>query len=374
MRFGEPIEVPEEGAVLDRRLLNRSLLARQLLLERVDGEPVEVIERLVGMQGQVPLDPYTGLWSRLRAFDPAAVGAALVERRLVRMTLMRTTLHLVSARDALRLRPLLQGMIERAFASSPFARELNGLDLEPVLRLAVELLEERPLTVAQLGDALGERWPDRDANSLAYAARYLLPLVQVPPRGVWGKTLRPTVTTLESWLGPAGEAEQSLEELVGRYLRAFGPASSADLRAWSWLGDVRPLIQRLRPRLRIYRDEAGRELFDVPDGVFCDGSTRAPARFLPQYDNLFLAHADRARVMKQVQWGPAFTHRGALFVDGFLAGAWRHSEKRREASLAVELQLRVAAAELRGVKREAERLLEFLSPDAPTRRVELASA
>jgi hypothetical protein len=166
-RSGEAMEAPEEGAVLDRRLLNRSLLARQLLLERVDAEPVEVIERLVGMQGQVPLDPYTGLWSRLRAFDPDAVGAALVERRRVRMTLMRTTLHLVSARDALGLRPLLQEMIVRAFASSPFARELSGLDLEPVLQCAVELLEARPLTVAQLGEALGERWPGRDANSLA---------------------------------------------------------------------------------------------------------------------------------------------------------------------------------------------------------------
>ena len=131
---------PEEGSVLDRRTLNRSLLARQLLLERVDLPPVDAVAQLVGMQTQVPLDPYIGLWSRLPAFDPVALGTALLERRLVRMTLMRATLHLVSAEDGLAMRPVLQAPIERASASSPFAAHLSGLELGPVISRGVELV------------------------------------------------------------------------------------------------------------------------------------------------------------------------------------------------------------------------------------------
>jgi hypothetical protein len=256
-------EHPEEGAALDRLTLNRALLSRQLLLDRVGGDPVELIDRLVGMQAQVPLDPYVACWSRLHAFDPDALGRALLERRAVRMTLMRATLHLVSSADALRLRPLLQGMLERAFASSPFARELAGVDLAPVLERGTEQVEREPLTLAQLRAELAVEWPGHDANALAYAVRYLVPLVQVTPRGVWGKSMQPTVTTLASWLGDDSTAEASADELVLRYLRAFGPASSADIRTWSWLTDVAPVLERLRPRLRSYRDETGRELFDV---------------------------------------------------------------------------------------------------------------
>jgi hypothetical protein len=358
--------------VLDRRTLNRTLLARQLLLARVDDDPVDVAERLVGLQAQVPLDPYIGIWTRVHPFDPEELGRALLERRCVRMTLLRSTLHLVSSADALRIRPLLQGMLERAFAASPFARRLAGLDLSRVVERGRRLVEEEPLTLARLRAALADEWPGVDANALAYAVRYLLPLVQVTPRGVWGRTLQPTVTTLESWLGEeeAGGGS-SLDEVVLRYLRAFGPASGADVRTWSWLGDVRGVLARLRPRLRVYRDESGRELFDVADGVFADPSSPAPVRFLPQYDNVFLSHAERGRIADRVRWDGSFAHRGAFLVDGFLAGAWRLREEKREATLAVEVRTPIRAGERRRLREEAEALLVFLAPEARSRRLAL---
>ena len=342
--------------MIDRRTLNRTLLARQLLLERADGDPVELVERLVGMQAQVPRDPYIGCWARLRDFDPHVLGAELEARRLVRMTTLRSTLHLVSARDALGLRPLLQPMLERAFRSTPFAKRLGGLDLEPVLARAAELVEGEPLTVAQLGAALAQQWPEHDPQALAYAARYALPLVQITPRGVWGKTLQPTVTTLNAWLDEAPGVDATVDELVLRYLRAFGPATAADVRTWSWLTDVRPVLERLP--LRVDRDERGRELFDVEDGLVADASEPAPVRFLGQYDNVFLSHADRSRVIGDVAWDASFAHHGAFLCDGFLAGRWRL----RETTLTVEVRARVTAGERREIRAEAGRLLELLAP------------
>lgn len=283
--------------MLDRRTPNRSLLARQFLLDRVDAPALEVVERLVGIQAQVPLDPHIGRWSRLRAFDPGTVGEAVLERCLVRMTLPRTTLHLVSADDALALRPVLQDAIARAFVSSPFARRLEGLDLDPVIARGVELVERQALTLSALAAGLVGEWPRFDADSLADAVRYLVPSSRSRRGASGGRTLQPKVTTLRSWLGRPLAAVPSADELVVPYLRAFGPATDADVRAWSWLRDVGPVLDRLAPRLRVYRDERGRVLYGVAAGVFCDGSAPAPVRFLPQYDNVFTAYAERGRIM-----------------------------------------------------------------------------
>jgi len=353
--------------------LNRTLLARQLLLERSDTRPLDAVAHLVGMQSQVPLDPYVGLWSRLRDFDPDALGRAILERRAVRMTLLRVTLHLVTSDQALRFRPALQKALERAFASSAFARELGGLDLAPVLERGVELLDREPLTTAQLRARLGEEWPDHDGNALAYAVRYLVPLVQIPPRGVWGKTLQPTMTTLAAWLEGVPARAGTTDELVLAYLRAFGPATAADIRAWSWLADVRSAVEALRGRLRTYRDERGRVLYDVEDGVFADPSTPAPVRFLPQFDNVFLSHADRGRIMGEVVWDHSFMHHGAFLADGFLAGRWKLTRTKAEASLAVDIRANVRAAQRRRIRDEAEGLLAFLASDASARRLELSA-
>ena len=355
--------------MLDRRTLNRTLLARQSLLERVDADPLDMVERLVGMQAQVPLDPYVGLWSRLRSFDPNELGEALLARRVVRMTFLRSTLHLVSSDDALRLRPLLQQMLERAFASSPFARALDGVDLRPVLAGGSELLEQEPRTIAQLRDALGAEWPACDAKALAYAVRYLVPLVQITPRGVWGRTLQPTVTTLATWLDDRAGEVATADDLVLRYLRVFGPATAADIRTWSWLTDIQRVLERLRPCLRAYKDEHGRTLFDVEDGVIAESDTPAPVRLLPEYDNVFLSHADRSRIVNNVQWNSSFRNRGALLADGFLAGAWKLTREKTHATLEINARTHISRQQRADIRKEAQELLAFLSPDAATQRL-----
>jgi hypothetical protein len=179
------------------------------------------------------------------------------------------------------------------------------------------------------------------------------------------------VTTLAGWLGAPPRAA-SLDELVLRYLRAFGPASPADVRAWSGLGDVRALLERLQPGLRVYRDEEGRRLYDAGDGVLVDPATPAPVRLLPQFDNVFLGHADRGRIMERVRWDSWFAHRGTIFVDGFLGGAWKLSRERGGATLALELRTRIGREARSELGLEAERLLAFMAADAPARRVQVA--
>ena len=223
----------QNGApVLSRRALNRTLLGRQLLLERVDRPAEDVIEHLVGMQAQEPPDPYLALWSRIEGFDPQELSTLIEERRAVRGSTLRTTLHLMTARDFLAIRPVLQDVLERAWKSSPFAKDLVGVDLAELLAAGRELVEEQPLTTAQLAKALAERWPDRVPNSLAYASRFLLPIVQVPPRGLWGKKAAPKATTAQVWLGQELGTETAADEAdppVPRGVRAGDGLGHADL-------------------------------------------------------------------------------------------------------------------------------------------------
>ena len=261
--------------VLTNRALNRATLERQLLLRRSTVRPLQAVEHLVGLQAQVPLNPYTALWSRLEGFRPEELAALLVDRRVVRMTVMRGTIHLVTAEDCLTLRPAMQPVLEAELTRhSEFAPHLRGVDLEPVLAFARELFAEEPRTGPQLRDALASRFPTAHAAALAYACRCLLPLVQVPPRGVWGKTAQVTTTTVEAWLGKPLSATSSLETIVLRYLGAFGPASVADVATWSRLTGLREVVERLRPQLVTFRSEAGRELFDLPDAPRPDPERR----------------------------------------------------------------------------------------------------
>ena len=272
--------------MLGQRALNRALLARQLLLERDRMPALDVVEHLVGMQAQAPLAPYVGLWSRLDGFDPETLSAAIVERRAVRTSLMRATIHLVTARDALWLRPLIEPVLERGFRASPPGRRLAGADLDGILATASELLASRPMSSPEMGALLAERWPEFDRESLVFAAGYRLPLVHVPPRGVWGVTGPVSRTTIEGWLGRPLETDHSIDELVLRYLAAFGPATVRDVQAWSGLTRLREVVEGLRPRLTTFRDAQDRELFDLPDAPRPDPETPAPPRFLPEYDNV----------------------------------------------------------------------------------------
>lgn len=363
------------GNVLGQRALNRALLARQMLLRRERHSAAEAIERLVGMQAQIPDAPYVGLWSRLEDFHPGELAELISGRAAVRTSLMRTTLHLVTARDCLALRPVLQPVLARGFASSPFARNLAGVEMEALLAAGRALLEERPRTTAELGKLLGKQWPERDAASLAHAVRYLVPLVQLPPRGIWGASSQATWTTVEMWLGqsvPPAASDAGLEEIILRYLAAFGPASVSDMRTWCWLTGLRAVVERLRVRLRVFHDERGTELFDLPDAPRPDPDSPAPVRFLPAYDNTLFSHADRTRIIAGEHLQVIIQNRlgtSTVLVDGFARGMWKIARERDAAALTITPFTPLSAADRDAVAAEGALLLAFAAPDAGTRDV-----
>ena len=357
---------------LSTRTLNRTLLDRQCLLRRERRPALELIGHLVGMQSQVPGDPFTALWSRIEGFDPAELDAAMLERRAVRTGVMRTTLHLLTADDAVAFAPLFAGVQQRAFrAQRRFREGIEGMDLAELLAAGTAAIEERPRTPAELARILGERWPDRDAQSLGMAIRYFVPIVQVTPRGLWQRRMQPTITTVAAWLDrtpPIASVPSVEEEVVLRYLRAFGPASVSDIRTWSWMTGLRAVVDRLRPRLRTYRDERGRELLDADDASIADPDENAPIRFLPEYDNLLLSHDDRTRISGS--WYPESRFsRGSVLVDGFGAAGWRIERDKGRANLLVDVFVDLSPSQHAELEAEGHALLAFLAADAEVRDV-----
>ncbi|GAA3249287.1 winged helix DNA-binding domain-containing protein [Streptomyces lavendulae] len=312
--------------VLGIRSLNRATLARQLLLSRAEMSAEDAVAHLVGLQAQNVKPPYYQLHARLAGFGPGELAGLMESREVVRMVTMRSTIHAHTARDALTLRPLVQPARDREVGY--FRKGLVGVDLVRLAARARSFVEEEPRTMGEIREELLREWPAGDPQSLSVAARCLLPLVQVTPRGVWGRGGQVRLTTVERWLGANadGVRAQTVDDVVLRYLGAFGPASVKDMQTWAGLTRLRPAFERLRPRLLVFRDENGAELFDLPDAPRPDADTPAPPRFLPEFDNLLLSHADRARVIAPEHKGRAWTGNQShctLLVDGFLAGLWR---------------------------------------------------
>jgi DNA glycosylase AlkZ-like len=353
---------------LTRRQLNRATLARQLLLERSDLSVSRAVEHLVGLQSQAPLAHYVALWSRLADFDPTDAGAALESGDLVRTHAMRATVHLFSRRDALRIRALMQPMLAARFGSSPFPKLLPNVDLDDVCREARSLATERPVGRVELGRRLAELFPGAPEEPLAYAVTYLEPMAQVPPRGVWGKRAPVRWQTYRGWLGADANTPASIDQLVLRYLAAFGPATVADIRTWSGLSGLREVVDRLATDLRIFADESGRELLDLPEAPRPAADVAAPVRFLPEYDNVLLSHDDRNRIIpdrRPVPLPPGDGARvGTVLVDGDFRGTWQLLSTKQTADL------QVAAAGLSGsetsqLEEEGQRLRTFLNPRLP---------
>jgi hypothetical protein len=364
--------------VLSDRALNRATLARQYLLERVDLPALTIVERLVGMQAQEPLNPYTALWSRRERFQPEELSQLLLDRQVVRIVVMRGTIHLVTVDDAIALRPLFQPVLDAELARHrDYAPHLRDLDLTAVLAFARELLADNPLPGPKLRAALAVEFPDLDAPSLAYACRNHLALVQVPPRGVWSRSGAVTTTTLESWVGRAVTKRPSIDEVVLRYFGAFGPATVADFAAWSRLTGLREVVDRMRGQLVVLRDEKGRELFDLPDAPRPEPDTPAPVRFFPEYDNALLSHADRSRFVDLDPGGLYAGDRGegAVLVDGTLWGSWtaRPDRDADRVVLTVRHHRKVTKKAVSAVTSEARRLAKFLHRDIADRDIRFAA-
>jgi hypothetical protein len=358
--------------LLTDRALNRATLQRQMLLERASMPVLDAVDHLVGLQAQIPHDPYLALWSRLDGFQPHELARALVDRKLVRIAVMRATIHLVTADDCLRLRPLIQPVLDAELAGRrDLAPALKDVDLGPIMDHAGSFLAaETPRSTKELRRLLAERFPELDSSALAYACRCLLALVQVPPRGLWGRGAQVTYATAESWLGRPLDAAASIEDMVVRYLAAFGPATSADVTTWCRLTGMREVVDRLRPRLRTFRDERGRELVDLPEAPRPDPATPAPTRFLPEYDNVLLSHADRSRIADKAEVAPLYDPDklsiGHVLHDGRLRASWRLDRDRSSGSATLLVQhlpgLAKRAAD--SIAAEGRRVLRFLAADA----------
>ena len=355
--------------VLSQRQLNRATLHRQLLLQRSSCSPKEAVEHLVGLQAQIPHNPYTALWSRVESFDPSQLSALIEQRELVRIVVMRGTIHLVTADDCLVLRPLVQPVLDRELANHrDHAPRLVAVDIDAVKAAGRDILAERPLNGAEFRTALEQRFPGDDGAALAYACRNHLALIQTPPRGLWQRNAEVRLSTAEAWLGQPVQADPSIDEVVLRYLAAFGPASNADIAAWCRLTGVREVTDRLRPRLRSFRDERGRELHDLPDAPRPHPDTPAPPRFLPEYDNVVLSHDDRSRFVPEAVRRLAAAPqpaKGSLLVDGNLCAIWRIETDRTggAATLIIVHATALDAATIAEIEQEAAGLLEFLAPD-----------
>jgi hypothetical protein len=329
------------------------------------------------LQAQEPSPPFLGLWTRIQGFRREQLAAALQDRSVVRATLMRATLHLLGASDYAAFRPLLQPVMQRALRA--LGARAEGLDAERVLAAARSLLLERPYGFSELRRLLQEQFPDADDRALGYLVRTHLPLVMVPTAALWSFPSVAEFTLADTWLGQAPAGAGSAEQLVRRYLAAFGPASVADAQTWSGLQGLAPVFEALRPQLLVFTGETGRrELFDLPGAPRPEADAPAPARFLPEFDNLVLAHADRTRFVADAHRAALVTRnlrvRATFLWDGMVAGTWELERKRASATLVLHPFGALPARAVKALRTEAEALVRFAAADASSFAVELRPA
>ncbi|TDC65061.1 winged helix DNA-binding domain-containing protein [Actinomadura sp. GC306] len=349
--------------VLDDRALNRATLARQLLLDRSDLPVLDAVAHLCGLQAQEPQEPFIGLWSRLRAFDPAELSELLTGRHVVRTHLMRRTVHLLTAADLLAWRSRHTAMLRQRVAGI-YRRELEGVDVDELAEAGLAVLGDgRPRTMAELVEAVSARWPDVPRRALGEMLVSALAVAQAPPRGVWRAKAGVRHVLLSSWLGrepdplPADAADPVGQAMLRRYLAAYGPAASADLRAWCGLAGLPAAVTALRGELVAFRDGRGRELLDLPDAPRPDPDTPAPVRFLPAFDNAILGYDDRSRIIDDAHRGISVAGERAVLVDGRVAATWTV----KAGTVVVSPLKHLAEADRNAVGEEGERVASFLT-------------
>ena len=350
--------------VLDTRALNRATLARQLLLDRADLPVLDAVAHLGGLQAQEPQEPFVGLWSRLRAFDPAVLSELLVQRRVVRTHLMRCTVHLLTADDVLAWRARHEAMLRQRLLGA-YRQELDGMDLDELAAAGREIMADGvPRSRPDLGRALAARWPARGPRALGQmVVGALIPVAQLPPRGLWRTKAGAHYTPLSAWLGrevdpPVADGSDPVgQALVRRYLAACGPAATADVRAWSGLAGLPAAVAAMRDELVTFRDERGRQLIDLPDAPRPDPDAPAPVRFLPAFDNAVLGYDDRSRIIDGAHRGLSVAGARFVLVDGRVAATWTV-----EAGIVVVTPLRtLSRAERDAVAVQAGELTSFLT-------------
>ncbi|MCY4147491.1 MAG: winged helix DNA-binding domain-containing protein [Chloroflexi bacterium] len=356
---------------ITQRQLNRTLLSRQLLLERCDIRPLAAMERLAGMQSQIPNPPYIGLWTRLASFQKAELTALLGSREVVRAPWIRSTLHLVSAADHQRFQVVIQPALARSLRSF-FGKRARDLDIPRLIEIAIPFLETETPAIGALRDELQRHFPQHDKEAMAYAVRSFLPMLQTPPSGAWGVGTRATYTTAANWLGEAKQSD--LATLFRRYLAAFGPASVMDFQTWCGITSLKTALAPVLKTLVAYRSEAGAQLVDLPDLPLLPEHAPALIRFLPEYDNILIAHKDRARILPEPHRKKVFLSAGrvlgAVLIDGFVGAIWKVSREKSRARLSINLFEAVAAECQAAIEAEGLRLLRFIDEDAGDYAVE----
>ncbi len=314
--------------MLSERVLNRTLLQRQHLLERADLEPLAMVEHLLGLQAQDVLPPYLSLRARLRDFDPEVLSAALEQRAAVRLFSMRGTIHLLTAQDALTLRGFVQEFLTSTIRRADWGRDFPVESYAALAEASRQVLADGPLPAKLLGEALAERYPSLSASQATNLAKTLVALVQLPPRGLWQQPGGQVYDLVESWLGGPPVAPEPTD-VLRRYLAAYGPATPADLTSWSGTTGTRAAFTALGDELVKLKGPDGKDLWDLAGLDVATGDEPAPVRLLGKYDNVWLSHAGRDRVTSKdgrkrwmgVNGGVA----AAIFVDGWLEGLWRQT-------------------------------------------------
>ncbi|RKR92948.1 winged helix DNA-binding protein [Micromonospora pisi] len=363
-------------AVLDARALNRATLARQLLLDHADVPVLDAVAHLCGLQAQEPQEPFVGLWSRLRAFDPAVLSDLMTRRGVVRTHLMRRTVHLLTADDAVAWRARHDSMLRQRVLGT-YRRELAGVDLDELAAAGRAVMADAaPRSMTELARALAVRWPEPGPRALGeMLVAALIPMVQLPPRGLWRTRAGVRNVLLSSWVGretdpPAPEGSDPVgESLVRRYLAAFGPAAVADVRAWCGLAGLPAAVAAIRHELVAFRDERGRELLDLPDAPRPDPDTPAPVRFLPAFDNALLGYDDRSRIVDNAHRGLSVAGARVVLVDGRVAATWGV----QDGTVVVAPLRRFSRADRATVAEQARALASFLS-DNDSDRIRIAAS